>query len=94
MSKILIENFSSDDMRNFIREVVKEAFEEFGQIKLEQESINDELLTRKQAMEYLKVKSTKFNELRQEGYVTPIRLGKLTMYQKQDLVDLCDSLKN
>lgn len=92
MEKLFFSNYSPDDMRNIIKEVVREALHEFNQIKSAQEVINGELLTRKEAMELLRVKSTKFNELRNEGFVHPVRIGKKTLYRKSDLIDYYESL--
>jgi len=51
-----------------------------------------ERLTRREAMAFLKVGSTKFNEIRREGVIHPQRDGR-TYYDKQELIDYCNSLK-
>lgn len=43
------------------------------------------LLTRLEAIEFLRIGATKFNELRQEGIVHPIRFGTKTNYSLADL---------
>lgn len=53
----------------------------------------DVFLSRKEAFEFLKIGSTKFNELRQKGIVKPIRLDKKTIYKKSELLKIGDNLK-
>lgn len=50
------------------------------------------LLTRLEAVHFLNVGATKFNELRREGIVNPIRFGTKTNYSLADLENAIELL--
>ncbi len=52
----------------------------------------EKILTRKGAMQFLQVGATKFNELRNDGIVNPIRIGRKTNYRLSDLLNAIDLL--
>jgi len=93
MEKNIIYNYSPDDLAKIFREILDEALQELNQIKSMQGD-GEELLTRIQAMGFLKVRPTKFNELRRNGCVIPIRIGKKTLYSKKDLLEFTVSRKS
>mgnify|MGYP001796868252 CR=1 FL=1 len=56
-------------------------------------SSKDVYLTRKEALSFLRVGSTTFNKLRQQGKVTPIREGGKTLYVKSELIEYRNSIR-
>jgi predicted RecB family endonuclease len=89
MEKIILTSLSLEDFSKVIQEAVSTALLGHTQKNVQKEN-EYELLTRIEAMKFLKVKATKFNEMRQRGLVLPIRVdGKKTLYLKEDLVNYC-----
>jgi len=86
--------YSQDEIERIVKKVVDEALQEHRNIQFCQNEFDELPLTRQEAMSFLRVKATKFNELRQRGLVIPIRPdGKKTLYLKKDLVALLESCK-
>ncbi len=82
----------SDNLKGIISEIIKESLENL--LPQRQSSNSDEFLTRKEAYQFLKIGSTKFNELRTDGIVTPIRIGRKTIYKKSDLLEVTKQVSN
>jgi len=94
VEKVALMPYSQDEFEAIIKRVVDEALQEYQNIQSSQSKFDERPLTRKEAMDFLRVKATKFNELRQKGLVTPIRTdSKKTLYLKKDLIALLESCK-
>jgi len=73
-----------------LKEILKEVFQELLQDyfpKIPKDGA-DEFFTRNEACKFLKIGATKFNELRKQGIVTPVRLGRKTIYKKSELLEI------
>ncbi|MFV0419886.1 MAG: helix-turn-helix domain-containing protein [Dysgonomonas sp.] len=92
--KLSLMPYSQDEMRAIIKGVVCEALQEFESLRAVQKEVADSPMTRKEAMAFLRVKSTKLNQLRRDGLITPIRPdGKKTLYLKEDLINFLKKFK-
>lgn len=85
--KILVSNYSSDDVRYIIRKVLKEAIEDFNPIKELTYEKKDKLLSRQEAMDYLDVKKGKLHNMVKNGQLHPVRDkgGKFLRFWQSDL---------
>ncbi len=83
---------ASDGLKQMISDIIQESLKTYlPQLETSQ---TDEFLTRKEAYQFLKIGSTKFNELRTDGIVTPIRIGRKTIYKKSDLLQVMKQVSN
>lgn len=89
---IVLMPYSPDEIRGFIKEVMQETLKSKGNESTAQELFY-ERMKRKEAMAFLKVGSSKFNELRRKGLVKPQRAGNRTYYSKTDLISYCEGLQ-
>ncbi|MBX3512035.1 MAG: helix-turn-helix domain-containing protein [Xanthobacteraceae bacterium] len=53
---------------------------------------NSEVLSVKEACEFLRIKRTFFYELAYEGRLNPLKLGRRTLVRKSELIALLESL--
>ena len=85
--------YSPDEIRGFFKEVIQETFVRPNENKCTSKSLIYERMTRKEAMAFLKVGSSKFNELRRKGLIKPQRAGNRTYYSKTNLISYCENLQ-
>lgn len=72
-----------EELVRIIKNVLKE-----NQPELIKKEMSDSFLSRVEAFQFLKVSSTTFDKLRKQGVVSPIRLGKKTLYKKSALLNI------
>ena len=56
-------------------------------------SKNDELLTRQEVAEYLRISLVTIHSWNKHGILNPIRMGNRIFYKKQDILDVLEQQK-
>ena len=51
---------------------------------------NDELLTRKETAEYLRISLVTIQSWSKHGIINPIRMGNRILFKKQDILDILE----
>jgi len=77
-----------EQLTNLVRQAVQEAVKPLILQLQTLDDNGDKFLSRKEACNFLRVGATKFNQMRRDGLVTPIRVGMTTLYKKSDLLNL------
>jgi len=85
--------YTKGEFEGMLSKIVSEALKGAEQVKEIQQVCEFERMTRQEAMAFLKVKDSKFNNLRREGLVIPQRDGNRTYYDKRQLINYCRSLE-
>ena len=90
---ILFVPYTPAEIKGFLKEVMQETLIKANENECTAKGLIYERLTRKEAMKFLRVGSSKFNELRRKGLLKPQRAGNRTYFSKEELVAYCENLK-
>lgn len=84
-NSVLLENLSSETLKELIKESVKSQLDDF---KKDLQAHNpDELLTREEACKFLKIDSSTLWHWTNKGKVTAYGIGNRRYYKKAELLD-------
>ena len=90
VQKLILSPYSTDEFKAIFREIVREELQGLGVLGNAQNDEQFDMLTRKEAMAFLKVGATKFNEIRK--LFKPIIEGRTKFYLKEELIHYRKSL--
>lgn len=76
-----------EQLTKLVQQAVQEAVQPVI-LQLNTLSTGDEFLSRKEAYKFLRVGSTKFNQMRRDGLVKSVKIGMTTLYKKSELLKL------
>lgn len=84
VQKMILSPYSTDEFKAIFREIVREELQGLGALGNAQNDEKFEMLTRQEAMAFLKVGATKFNGIRK--LLNPIIEGVTKYYLKEELI--------
>ena len=90
-NSILLQNVSTEDLKDLIKESVKSQLDDFA--KELQVHNPDELLTREQTCEFLQINSSTLYHWTNKGKVTAYGIGSRRYYKKAELLESLKPLK-
>ena len=83
---ILIENINTKLLKDFVSEAVKEEFEKLKkELYIEREK--DELLSREQTADLLKISLPTLLDWRKKGIVKPYKMGNRVYYKRAEIME-------
>jgi len=83
---LILENVSTEQLVNLIDERTQKALEKLKN-ELNSQKANDDLLTRKEACEFLKINSSTLYHWNNKGKVTAYGIGNRRYYKRSELLE-------
>jgi len=86
MTEIILNGVSTEQLVNLIDERTQKALEKLKN-ELNSQKANDDLLTRKEACEFLKINSSTLYHWNNKGKVTAYGIGNRRYYKRSELLE-------
>ena len=91
MEPILLNGISLSDIKEVLREVLKEQSNEFTK---SENSDNHDYLSRKEVAKLLKISLTTLNDWSKQGIVQSYRIGNRVLYKRNEIEDSISKVQN